>query len=389
MREDTMTPLERVETVVSLKKPDRVPVIPMMGSFFSARHAGVPMNEFVVDLEKGVQAEIQTFLDFGLRDMPHTSNPLNEIAFQDAILQYMKLPGRELPNDSIWQFYEQEVMKVEDYDSVIEHGWPATWLRLVSGIRHQTPDEVLRELFQWVNGSMDAIRKWESMGHQCFSGAGISNPYGAFSSARSLHQFALDLHRRPEKVLEALDASIDELVKLGVDKAIGTRAATQHGYYASFIGEARASGTFVSPKTSEKFFFPYMLKIANALIDAGVTPLFHFDNDWTPMLELFLEFPKAKCILEVDGQTDIFKAKKVLGDHMCLMGDVPATMFTLGTPMDVEAYCKRLIDEVGEGGGFILSSGCSVPHDAKPENVRAMIQTGNTYEFSKAEVVHI
>jgi uroporphyrinogen-III decarboxylase len=389
MREETMTPLERVETVVSLNKPDRVPVIPMIGSFFSAKHAGVPMNVFVTDLEKGIQAEMQTFQDYGLRDMPHTSNPLNELAFQEAILSYMKLPGRELPDDSIWQFDEREVMKVEDYDSVIEHGWPATWMRLVSGIRQQPPDEVGKELFQWVDGSMEAIRKWEAMGHQCFSGAGVSNPYGAFSGARSLHQFALDLHRRPEKVQEAMDASIDELVELAVGKAMGTRAATKHGYYASFIGESRASGTFISPKTSERFFFPYMLKIAEALVGVGVTPLFHFDNDWTPMLEYFLEFPKAKCILEVDGQTDIFEAKKVLGDHMCLMGDVSATMFTLGTPAEVEAYCKRLIDEVGEGGGFILSSGCGVPHDAKPENMRALIETGNTYELSKPELVHV
>lgn len=389
MREETMTPQERVQTVVSLKKPDRVPVIPMMGSFFSARHAGLTMKEFVGDVKKGTQAEIQTFLDYGLRDMPHTSNPLNELAFQDAILQYMKLPGRELPDDVIWQFNEQEVMKAEDYDSVIEHGWPATWMRLVSGIRQSPPEVVGRELYQWVEDSLDAIRKWEAMGHQCFSGAGASNPYGAFSGARSLHQFALDLHRRPEKIQEAMDACIDELVKLAVDKALGTRAATKHGYYASFIGEARASGTFVSPKTAERFFFPYMKKIVEALAAAGVTSLLHFDNDWTPMLEYFLEFPKAKCILEVDGQTDIFKAKKILGDHMCLMGDVPATMFTLGTPTEVEAYCKRLIDEVGEGGGFILSSGCGVPHDAKPENMRALINTGNTYELSKPQVAHV
>ena len=69
----------------------------------------------------------------------------------------------------------------------------------------------------------------------------------------------------------------------------------------------------------------------------------------------------------------IFEAKKVIGDHMCLMGDVPATMFTLGTPAEVEAYCKKLIDEVGGDGGFILGSGCSVPCNVKAENFRAMI----------------
>ena len=37
---------------------------------------------------------------------------------------------------------------------------------------------------------------------------------------------------------------------------------------------------------------------------------------------------------------------------------------------------RRLIDSVGDEGGFILSSGCSVPADIRPENFRAMIETG-------------
>jgi uroporphyrinogen-III decarboxylase len=61
------------------------------------------------------------------------------------------------------------------------------------------------------------------------------------------------------------------------------------------------------------------------------------------------------------------------------MGDVPAVLFRLGTPKDVEKYCMKLIQQVGEGGGFILSSGCSVPVDAKPENVKAMIDTAKKH----------
>ncbi len=114
MREETMTPLERVQTVVNLQQPDRVPVIPRLWSLFSARHVGMSMKEFVEDTEKATEAEIQTFLDYGLRDMPFTSNSLNEIAFQEAIPQPMRVPGRELPDDAIWQFDEREVMKVED-----------------------------------------------------------------------------------------------------------------------------------------------------------------------------------------------------------------------------------------------------------------------------------
>jgi len=47
----------------------------------------------------------------------------------------------------------------------------------------------------------------------------------------------------------------------------------------------------------------------------------------------------------------------------------------LGTPEEIDAYCERLIKEVGAGGGFILSSGCSTPPDAPPENDGAMVES--------------
>ena len=42
-----------------------------------------------------------------------------------------------------------------------------------------------------------------------------------------------------------------------------------------------------------------------------------------------------------------------------------------------------LIDYVGGDGGFILSTGCDAPHDAKWENMKALVDTGKTYELSR------
>ena len=38
----------------------------------------------------------------------------------------------------------------------------------------------------------------------------------------------------------------------------------------------------------------------------------------------------------------------------------------------VSAYCEKLIN-MGMRGGFMLGSGCEVPLNAKPDNVKVMI----------------
>jgi len=45
----------------------------------------------------------------------------------------------------------------------------------------------------------------------------------------------------------------------------------------------------------------------------------------------------------------------------------------------VLGYCRRLIREVGKGGGFILSSGCSIPATAKAENVKALAEAAEEW----------
>ena len=73
------------------------------------------------------------------------------------------------------------------------------------------------------------------------------------------------------------------------------------------------------------------------------------------------------------------EGKEILKGHICIKGDVPATMLSLGKPEEITTYCKKLIDTVGKGGGFILSTGCTCPVDAKFENVKAMVDTAKNY----------
>jgi hypothetical protein len=58
---------------------------------------------------------------------------------------------------------------------------------------------------------------------------------------------------------------------------------------------------------------------------------------------------------------------------------VPCSLLQTGTPDDVRAHCKKLIDIVGKDGGFIMSTRSPVD-DAVPENLKALIDF--TIEYS-------
>jgi len=113
------------------------------------------------------------------------------------------------------------------------------------------------------------------------------------------------------------------------------------------------------------------------LINEGLTPCPFFEGDYTSRLEIIADIPKGKVCYDFE-RTDIFKAKEVLGDHVCIKGNVPLSLLCTGMADEVRDYCKKLIDTVGKGGGFIMSA-ATVLDDAKPENVKIMIDFTKGY----------
>jgi len=278
-------------------------------------------------------------------------------------LSRVKVPGRELPENELWQVDEAELMTIDDYDAIIAEGF-GPWLERYYAERLPRTREAFNAFLATVPGVLSACR---DRGIVPLSPIVATIPYEYFCGGRSMKEFLLDLFRRPDKVQAAMDAALPVLID-------GMREAIRGlGAIGLWIGGWRSASEFIAPRLWERFVLPYYKQMVDAAIEEGAIPVLHFDANWDRDLERLKELPKGKCVLSLDGKTDIFRAKQILGDHMCIMGDVPPRMFSLGTPEEVTGYCKKLIREVGPGG-FILSSGCDVPIDAKYENVRAMVK---------------
>ena len=94
-------------------------------------------------------------------------------------------------------------------------------------------------------------------------------------------------------------------------------------------------------------------------------------------MEYLLEMPRAKVLCHFEHM-DMKRAKEVLGGHLCIMGNVPSSLLQIGTPDETREFCRGLIDVAGKGGGFIMAPASSID-EAKPENIKAMIDTCREY----------
>ncbi len=375
MIQETMSGQERFEAVVALETPDRVPVMPLMTAF-AVRAQGMTQGEGWRDVDKGFKAMLDTFNDLGGFDKLYKPNlfwPMIGGRFCSTPVRVL-IPGRQLPEDALNQIDERELFNREDYDKLAALGWNVFWdeqYQVISGGR--TIEKLAASQNRLLDHYIQEVEDYHSRDIYPLFGAYVDSTIMAFSMARTLTQFTMDLYEVPNKVKAAMDATCDDLIQNALDVISLTKIPLV------FIVLERGSGFYYRMEIFEEFEWPYLQRYVDVFLSEGITPWFHFDTDWGLNLPYLKQLPKGKCVCDLDGTTDIFKAKEILDGHMCISGDVPASLLTLGTAEQVREYCQRLIDEVGRGGGFFLTTGCECPIDAKFENVKMMIDVAKSY----------
>jgi uroporphyrinogen-III decarboxylase len=351
-----------IEKAIALEPVERVPAL-YMGIAPAAKQMGLSMAQYCADPDAALSVTLDYVDRLGTLDGINLHPPTHMTWLLTALwFSRILTPGKELSEDELWQVQEAEVMKPDEYAVLIDQGYEAfQQLIFPRVIDLDFLAAGQQYLVEKGNGVYRAI---ESRGYVPLSCGITTIPFEMLCGARSMQEFYLDLYRRPDVVQAAMDVMVPALIGLGV----GT--AQLLGVPRVWLGGWRAASAMLAPKLWDRFVWPYYETIANALIDAGVTPIFHWDQDWTRDLARLRDLPAKKCILNPDGMTDVRKAKEVLGDRMALCGDVPSSIFAAGTPQDVREYVRALVRDIGPTG-LILCPGCDAPINTKAENMQA------------------
>jgi hypothetical protein len=353
--------LKRVLKAISLERADRTAVV-LEYAGFAAKVTNTPLTDFLSSIGKSIETMIRAFHLVGGADA------INYGAYSPYSLCYLwmskvKVPGVDLPDDAMWQVVERELMTADDYDQIVSQGWPKFYDDFM---KERVFNDVSRERLPSAQPPIDLRTKWAAHDIPVLTGGDVSLPFELLCGARSLTGFFSDLLTIPDKVQEVMDIIMPHLVSPVCNKAKAS------GFPAIWVGGWRSASNMISPRMWERFVWPYFERGVHEVTDSGLIAILHLDSNWTRDLTYFKSLPRSKCILATDGETDLFRAKEILGDRMCLMGDVPAAMLAFGTPDEVFEYSTKLIRELGPTG-FILHSGCDIPTNAKLENVQAML----------------
>jgi len=364
-----MDSFAKLDRAIKLKPTPEIPVYPHIVTF-AGRCAGITQQQLFSSNQAWLDACDKTFAKVGKPDIVFPLNP-RDTAYIESMK--VKLPGRDLGPDEPFQFVEEEFMLESDYDVILTKGWSAwnnDFMKRIQTPPLSGPFSTAKVVWGFIKAGMNTgknIKHWNAQGMPVMFHTGIAPAFDIFSLSRSLKPFYLDLFNNTDKVKKAVDVGTDALITMGIANAKRAKG-DRIGVFAM-----RSSASFLSPRLFDEISFPALKRMVEAFHAAGLISVLHCDGNWDLMLPRFLQLPRASCIVELDGSSDIRKAKGVLGGHLCIKGDVHHAKLSLGTKQDVETYCRELIDFMGHDGGFILGSGCEVPITAKVENVAALI----------------
>ncbi len=397
--------VSRLIQAINLEAPDRVPVSVGTG-YIPATYAGYTVKDVTYDASKTFDAWTKFANEIELDTLPSPGMIPCGQAYDLLDIQMYKWAGHGLPDNQSPQYVEKDYMREGEWEYFLADradyhvrtylprtcGATKALSKLpplgslgvfAPGMDAFLDPEVLAAFkalgeagtlsTAWRQKLTELERQLKALGLPPFQilvrgGAPLDN-IGAF--LRGTTGTITDMYRYPDLVHEYMERAIPEAIESSI------KTADMTGVPVMLMPLHRGADNFMNEEQFKTFYWPYLKRVMLGQIEEGLVPCCFAEGSFTSRLEIVSDFPKGKAIWHFD-QTDMKKAKEILGDTVCIMGNVPVSLMVTGKPEDVTAHCRELIETAGRGGGFVLAPGATTD-DAKVENIQAMVAAAKTF----------
>ncbi|MGE5680715.1 MAG: uroporphyrinogen decarboxylase family protein [Bacillota bacterium] len=379
-----MTPKERILTAMHRKMADHVPVSPDISVLVPDRLAKKPFYEIHLDgrehngwtsaTHSEVYVNAVKYFDM---DGFYMYGGLKQILPEDApkfISKTVEIPeGRlveRICHTAKGDLTEKEMYFADD----------APW-------REEKPIKELEkdfEKYKLVNGECDW--KWETAFYDrdrigdlgIYMGMiPVFQDWWFYLRQGGFEQLFMDFMMEPE--------FMDKVHEYWMEWALAnTKAMLQAKPDVIMIGGSSASLSISSPDIFRKYELPFIKQATKLCRQAGVISHLHICGKSWQIVEMVAEETDLDSMEPLEepptGNVDMAEAKRRVGDKLCLKGNINTTEFMIySTPKEIEDKCKKLIDDAGYNGGFILSTGDQCGRDTPEANIFKMVETAKTY----------
>jgi uroporphyrinogen decarboxylase len=188
---------------------------------------------------------------------------------------------------------------------------------------------------------------------------------------RGMEELLIDMVEAPGFVDELLDAITEWNLTL-------IRKMVTYDIDCVRLGDdwGAQRGLIMGPACWRRFLKPRLARMFEAIHAGGKATMIHSDGDIQAILpDLVAIGLDIYNPLQPDVM-DPYKVKRGHGDHLSFHGGVSVQQFLpFATAQEVRREVRRMLTELGAGGGFIIAPTHSILEDVPVENLAALLET--------------
>lgn len=217
----------------------------------------------------------------------------------------------------------------------------------------------------------------------CLPGGVIHRGY----AMRGFEHYLKDLYRNPEFLCRMMDKLADYWVR-STENLI--EAAGPENIDVAFFGEdlGTQDGCMFDPEIYAKLIKPHHRRFTETIkSNSNAKVLFHCCGSAyhfiDHLIDIGVDALNPVQVTAKDMEPDRLKAE--YGDRIAFWGGINTQqILPYGTPEEVRAETRRIIDILGKDGGYVLNSVHNIQPEVPPENVVAMYEEGKRHSYRQA-----
>ena len=321
-------------------RAERVPVAPLITLGHACRIAGIAQPEYVLNPERYAEAQLKTKRYYGY----------------DWVWSHQFFQGPSERERSSAQRTDEGVVLTLDFGAKLLI--PFKGMPRVLSVALSNKEEFSSLEVPEVGEEKMAPLKF-LLEREGFAAGNLRMPFTfAATLLYPLESFLLDLSIDKRFVHELLDYALRYNLELA-------KAMLDAGAELIFTEDPSASSSVISPSHYREFAYPYEKRLISEIKRRGGKAVLHICGDVSALLEDMLTL--GVDAISVDESMDM----AMLKEKTVAWGNVSPSLLVSGSPAEVAEASRKI---VALRNRVVLSSGCVVPGNAKPENIAAMVK---------------